>query len=114
MFSRHKNKATLNDVAVKAGVSRAAVSLTLRDHPKSRDFNPATIRRIKRVARELGYRPSFFSSQLRRGATQGSAQLLMVYLDTLQDLYAGGIAESIQLQAARLLDHDYGRAGLGR
>lgn len=96
-----RQKPTLSEVAEKAGVSRGAVSLALRDHPKAQSFNPATVRKIKQAARDLGYRTSFFSSQLRRGATQEAAQLIMIYLDTLQDLYSSAIAEIIQLQAAK-------------
>ena len=88
---------TLKDVAEQAGVSRATASLALSDHPKARSFSSTTIERVHLVARELGYRPNFFASQLRRN----TAQLVMVYVDTLQDLYASAIAESFVQQAAR-------------
>ena len=88
---------TLQDVAERAQVSRAAVSLALGDHPKAQSFSNATLERIREAARELGYRPNFFGSQLRRS----TAQLVMVYIDTLQDLYTGAIAESLVQEAAR-------------
>ena len=87
---------TLQDVAERAGVSRATVSLALSDHPKAQSFSSTTIERIQLVARELGYRPNFFASQLRRK----TARLVMVYVETLQDLYAGSVAESFVRQAA--------------
>ena len=40
-------------IAAKAGLSGAAVSLALRDHPS---IPPATRTRIKRLADQLGYR----------------------------------------------------------
>ncbi len=90
-------KPTLSDIAEKSGVSRTAVSMALRNHPKAQSFNPDTVRRIQNAARDLGYRTNFFSSQLRRSV----AQVIMVYLDSLQDLYASAIAESFQQQAAK-------------
>jgi LacI family transcriptional regulator len=50
-----KRPPTLQDIADKAGVGRATVSLSLRNHPSI----PGTTReRIQSVARELGYRPN--------------------------------------------------------
>lgn len=85
------------DVAERSGVSRTTVSMALRNHPKARTFNPETVRRIREAARDLGYRTNFFSSQLRRDA----AQVIMLYLDSIQDLYAGAIVESMQQRAAQ-------------
>jgi LacI family transcriptional regulator len=88
---------TLQDVAERAQVSRAAASLALGGHPKAQSFTNATLGRIREAAQELGYRPNFFGSQLRRS----TSQLVMVYVDTLQDLNAGAIAESLMQEAAR-------------
>lgn len=85
------------DVARVAGVSPAAVSLALRDHPKSRKFKPETLQRIHESARKLDYRTNFFFSLLRRS----SSRVIMVYVPTLQDLYAGALAESFQNRASQ-------------
>lgn len=45
---------TTRDIAARAGVSNATVSLALRNHPR---ISPATRDRVQRVADELGYRP---------------------------------------------------------
>jgi len=45
---------TQKDVARKAGVTQATVSLALRSHP---DVSPETSRRIQEIARQLGYSP---------------------------------------------------------
>lgn len=52
---------SIQQVAAKAGVSKAAVSMALRDHP---NIPEATRREIKRIAAELGYRPSLVAQTL--------------------------------------------------
>jgi DNA-binding LacI/PurR family transcriptional regulator len=47
-------RVTLNDVAKQAGVSRALVSIVMRDAPGA---SAATRERVKAVAQQLGYRP---------------------------------------------------------
>ena len=48
----------MNEVASKANVSQATVSLILNDKQGKYGFSPDTIRRVKAIARELGYRPN--------------------------------------------------------
>lgn len=45
---------SMQDIAQKAGVTRATVSLALRNHPR---LSPETRQRIQQIAREIGYRP---------------------------------------------------------
>lgn len=52
---------TMQMIADKAGVSRMAVSLALRNSPK---ISPATRKRIREIAEELGYRPNPLVSAL--------------------------------------------------
>ena len=49
-----KKVPSYGDIARLAGVSQMTVSLALRDHPT---LPPATRRRIKEIAEEIGYRP---------------------------------------------------------
>lgn len=58
-------RSTLADVARAAGVGPATVSRALNDRP---DVNEATRERIKRIAADLGYRPSGTARALRRGS----------------------------------------------
>jgi DNA-binding LacI/PurR family transcriptional regulator len=51
---RSSGRVTLNDVAQKAGVSRALVSIVMRD---ARGASDATRAHVRKVADELGYRP---------------------------------------------------------
>ncbi|MCI5778756.1 MAG: LacI family transcriptional regulator [Lentisphaeria bacterium] len=60
-------RVTLKDVAAKAGVSCATVSICLNHHPVSRQIPEETRRRISRVVAELGYRPSAFARALSTG-----------------------------------------------
>jgi LacI family transcriptional regulator len=47
---------SLRDIARRAGISHAAVSMALRNHPR---ISVQTISRIKKIAREMGYSPDF-------------------------------------------------------
>ena len=61
-------KATLEDVANRAGVHRTTVSLALRDHPR----NPQQTReRIKGLAEKLGYRVNPLVSALMQSRRMG-------------------------------------------
>ena len=54
---------TMADVAAAAGVSRALVSIVMRDVPGASD---ETRRRVRQVAQDLGYRPNAAAQMLRR------------------------------------------------
>jgi LacI family transcriptional regulator len=66
----------LQDIAAKAGVSRATVSLALRNHAS---ISPETRARIQQIAERLGYRPnplvSALMSHQRRGKPQRPTHL---------------------------------------
>lgn len=58
---------TLREVALRAGVSRSAVSRTFTP---GASVAPATRARVERAAEELGYRPSVLASALATGRTK--------------------------------------------
>ncbi|GAA4543085.1 LacI family DNA-binding transcriptional regulator [Pseudonocardia xishanensis] len=60
-------RATLADVAARAGVSVPLVSIVMRDVPGASD---ATRERVKKAADELGYRPDSRARMLRSSRTQ--------------------------------------------
>lgn len=62
-------RTTLADVAERAGVSKAAVSMILNDRPGSRLSADASDR-VRRAAAELNYRPNPAALALRRGRTR--------------------------------------------
>lgn len=59
-------RVTLADVSKQAGVGVATVSRALAAEPH-RDVSPATRERIRKIADELGYRPSLAARALRTG-----------------------------------------------
>ena len=60
-------RVTMRDVAARAGVSRALVSIVFRDAPGASDETRA---RVLAAARELDYRPDTRASRLSRGRTR--------------------------------------------
>jgi len=60
-------RATMADVAKRAGVSRTLVSLVLRDRPGA---GAATRERVLKAAEELGYRPDSAAQMLARGRSR--------------------------------------------
>ena len=63
-----QKRATLADVAARAGLSKTAVSLVLNDRPGSR-LSAEAVARIHQAARELNYRPNPAARSLRLGRT---------------------------------------------
>lgn len=94
---------TFRDIAAKAGVSRAAVSLALRD---SREVSQKTKLRIVQAAEELGYRPNPTVSALmahirsgrkvRSGSTIGLLGVGRAPEYLKSDNYAIALLEAIQ------------------
>lgn len=66
--ARPRRRPTASDVAARAGVSQASVSLALSSSTSTR-VSSATRDRIQRVAAELGYQPQAIGRQLRARAT---------------------------------------------
>jgi DNA-binding LacI/PurR family transcriptional regulator len=76
-----RDRPTLQDVAERAGVSRALVSIVMRDVPAS----DATRERVRRAAEEIGYRPDPRARMLRSQRTK----LLGVVFTAGQEFHAG-------------------------
>lgn len=65
-LGRGSRRATMHDVAERAGVALSSVSRALSDHP---DVSSKMRDRVKSVASELGYEPDLLAQSLRRGST---------------------------------------------
>jgi DNA-binding LacI/PurR family transcriptional regulator len=90
----------MDDVAARAGVSRAAVSLALRNSPK---VSPARRAQILQVAADLGYRPNINASRLARARTE---TIGVVFSDLHNALYAemlDGLASALRDGPEQLL-----------
>jgi DNA-binding LacI/PurR family transcriptional regulator len=77
-----RDRPTLADVAQRAGVSRALVSIVMRDAPGASD---ATRLRVRHAADEMGYRPDQRARMLR----SQHANLLGVVFTAGQEFHAG-------------------------
>jgi DNA-binding LacI/PurR family transcriptional regulator len=87
---RYTPRVTLNDVARHAGVSRAAVSIVMRDVPGVGD---ATRARVRAAAEELGYRPDVRARSLAGHKSRFLGVMFGVgvgsfHFDLLEGLYA--------------------------
>jgi DNA-binding LacI/PurR family transcriptional regulator len=94
-----RSRVTLNDVARRAEVSRALVSIVMRDAPGA---SAATRERVKAVARDLGYRPDVRARSL---AGQKSRLIGVMFgvgvgvfqFDLLDGLYTAAEARGLNL-----------------
>jgi LacI family transcriptional regulator len=93
----------LQDIADKAGVSRATVSLALRNHAS---ISPDTRLRVQAIAEQLGYRPNPLVSALmthqRRGQPQRPTHLTlaMVVNFSRRDAWQKYLSEDLLTSAA--------------
>jgi LacI family transcriptional regulator len=59
-----KKKSTIVDIAVKVGITPSAVSKAFSNHPR---ISKETKRKVFEAAEELGYKPNFLATGLRKG-----------------------------------------------
>ncbi|ELS51457.1 LacI family DNA-binding transcriptional regulator [Streptomyces viridochromogenes] len=96
------------DVAEKAGVSRALVSIVFRDQPGA---SQETRERVLRVADEIGYRPDSAARLLARGRSRTLGVMFTVHQTFHTDLIAGIYPEAERLGYDVLLSAAaYGRS----
>ena len=90
-------RVTLEDVAEKAGVSAATVSICLNNHPVSKKIPKTTKQRIARVVEELGYRPSSFA----RALCTGYSNLIGIDICEISNSYFAHLAGYVIDEAAQ-------------
>ena len=94
-------RATIADIAARAGVSKSTVSHTLSG---KRPISPATQRRVRAVIDEVGYRPSVVAQRLAGG---GHARNIGLVFPLSAPLIAGTEAEFIVSAANTASAADY-------
>lgn len=99
MAGTDQKRPTMVDVAARAGVSRALVSLVFRNRPGASE---QTRQRVLRAADELGYQPDSAARLLARGRSRTIGVLL-----TLHHPFHADLVEAIYPEAERL---EIGRA----
>lgn len=98
MANRKKKKIpTINDIAMKLGVSAATVSRALNDHD---DISENTKKRVRKMAKELGYH----RNQIASGLRQRKSNTIGVIVPQLMALFHSTIITVIQ---NKLHDHGY-------
>ncbi|MEV1011483.1 LacI family DNA-binding transcriptional regulator [Streptomyces sp. NPDC049881] len=86
---------TSRDVARRAGVSQATVSLVLRDRWRGR-VSPARAEAVRAAARELGHRPNLAARSLRLGRTR----TVLVVVPALTNDFFGRVHAGVARVAA--------------
>lgn len=81
-----QRRPTLEDVALRAGVSRALVSIVMRDAPGAAD---ETRKRVRRAAEQIGYRPDPRARRLRQLRTNLIGVMFTVGQEFHADLVDG-------------------------
>lgn len=89
-----QRRPTLEDVAARAGVSRALVSIVMRDAPGA---SAQTRNRVRHAADELGYRPDHRARRLRQLRTK----LIGVTFTVGQEFHAG-LVDGVYVAAEEL------------
>jgi LacI family repressor for deo operon, udp, cdd, tsx, nupC, and nupG len=95
-----RSRPTSRDVAHRAGVSQATVSLVMGDKWRGR-VSPVTAEVVRTAARDLGYRPNLAARSLRTGRTRTA---LLVVPALTSDFFARVHTGASRVAAA----HDFG------
>lgn len=100
MAGQNKRAVTSYDVAKAAGVSQSAVSRAFTEGAK---ISPATKEKVRKIAAELGYRPSFIAQSL---ITRRSTLIGVVVPGLVNPFYAAvldELSQALNLMGYRVL-----------
>lgn len=89
-----KKKSTLSDIATILNITKVSVSKALRDHP---DISENTRIKVKKVAKELGYRPNLIA----RSLTSSKSRTLGVVVPKIAHNFFAHVVGGIQQYAQK-------------
>jgi len=89
--NRGQSRATMKDVAARAGVSLKTVSRVINDEPT---VNADMVARVRAAAEELRYQPNFGASALRRN--DGRSNQIALLLEDLANPFSGAIYRAVE------------------
>lgn len=89
-----KKNVRLVDIAEKLNLTKVSVSKALRDHP---DISAETREKVKRVAREMGYRPNLAA----RSLTSQKSQTIGVIIPKMANYFFAPVIEGIYNSAGK-------------
>jgi LacI family transcriptional regulator len=85
---KHSSHVTLEDIAKKLHVSRVTVSKALRGHS---DISDETAKKVRRVAKELGYSPNYMA----RNLSSRRSNMLGLVVPKIAHFFFGSMIESV-------------------
>lgn len=89
-----KNNVRLIDIAEKLNLSKVSISKALRDHS---DIGDETKKRVKKVAKEMGYRPNLVA----RSLTSKKSQIIGVIIPKISHYFFAPVVEGIINSASK-------------
>ena len=90
-------KVSLKDIAKKAGVSTAMVSLVINGKEKQSRINPATAEKINAIAAKMNYIPNRFA----KGLKHGRSNILGLIVADISNIFYAKLARHIEDKAAK-------------
>ena len=87
-----KNNVSLKDVAAAAGVSTSLVSFVLNGKQQQYRVNKDVAEKVKRIAKELNYKPNGLAKSLR----DGSSKTIGVIVSDISNQFFADIARHIE------------------
>ena len=90
-------KVSISDIARKAGVSISTVSFVMNDKAVKMRISQEVIRKVERMAKEMGYRPN----QLARGLRTGKTKTIGLIVENISNAFFATLAKSIEDEAKK-------------